>query len=159
MTSCPTNKSCSSACRTWALLLGMMQPKQCNVLLLDIHSILTCLLAFVCRRETTMRAPARGWRSWWREWKTPRRSVKCRAPSRWRVTSTVRRSVRVLEIWTGFYNTSSDRLFPWQQGLWECHGSNITADIIRRGGSCSWCHVSRRTQLSRWRNLQLLQHI
>lgn len=56
-------------------------------------------------------------------------------------------------------NTSSDRLFPWQQGLWECHGSNITADITRRGGSCSWCHVSRRTQLSRWRNLQLLQHI
>lgn len=56
-------------------------------------------------------------------------------------------------------NTSSDRLFPWQQGLWECHGSNITADITRRGGSCSWCHVSRRTQLSRWRNLQLLQQI
>lgn len=56
-------------------------------------------------------------------------------------------------------NPSSDRLFPWQQGLWECHGSSITADITRRGGSCWWCHVSRRTPLSRWRNLQLLQRI
>ena len=70
----------------------------------DIRSILTCLLTFARRQETTMRAPARGWRSWWREWKTPRRSVRCRAPSRWRVTSTVRRSVRVLDtFWTGFW--------------------------------------------------------
>lgn len=60
-----------------------------------------CLLAFVCRRETTMRAPARGWRSWWRGWRTPRRSVKCRAPSRWRVISTARRSVSALDAWTG----------------------------------------------------------
>lgn len=53
----------------------------------------------------------------------------------------------------------SDRLFPCQQGLWVCRGSNITADIIRRGGSCSWHHVSRRTQRNRWRKPPLLQHI
>lgn len=53
----------------------------------------------------------------------------------------------------------SDRLSPCQQGLWVCHGSNITADIIRRGGSCSWHHVSRRTQLNRWRKFPLLEHI
>lgn len=51
-----------------------------------------------------MRAPARGWRSWWGEWKTPRRSVKCRAPSRWRATSTVRRSVSAMDVWKGFWN-------------------------------------------------------
>lgn len=109
-----------------------------------------------------MRAPARGWRSWWGEWKTPRRSVKCRAPSRWRVTSTVRRSVSAMDVWKGFLKCNplpSDGLFPCQQGLSVCRGSNTTADITRRGGSCSWCHVSRRTQLNRWRTLQLLQRI
>lgn len=57
----------------------------------------------------------------------------------------------------GKRDPSSDRLFPWQQGLWECHGSNITADITRRAGSCSWCRVSRRPPRSRWRNL--LRHL
>lgn len=56
-------------------------------------------------------------------------------------------------------NAPSDRLFPCQQGLWVCRGSNITADIIRRGGSCSWHHVSRRTQLSRCHHCSIFKFL
>lgn len=42
-------------------------------------------------------------------------------------------------------------LFFWssQQGLWGCHGSNITAGITRRGGCLSWCPASRSLLLNR----------
>lgn len=45
-----------------------------------------------CRRETTMRALARGWRSWWRGWRTHPRYIRCTVFP-WRVTCCVRRSV------------------------------------------------------------------
>lgn len=43
-----------------------------------------------------MRALARRWRSWWKEWNTHPRSVKCTVFCRWRVTCYVRRSVSVV---------------------------------------------------------------
>lgn len=47
-----------------------------------------------------MRALVRRWRSWWREWNTLPRSVKCRVFCRWRVICTVRRSVSALDVCT-----------------------------------------------------------
>lgn len=102
-----------------------------------------------------MRALERRWRSWWREWKTLPRSVKCRVSCRWRVTCTVRRSVSgpdvCAEAWCSDLNPLWHVLcsFLSQQGLWVCHGSNITASITRGRDSWSCRPASRSLRLSR----------
>lgn len=106
-----------------------------------------------------MRALARRWKSWWREWNTHPRSVKCRVFCQWRVICTVRRNVSVPDDCTEAWFCSSSRLnHCWrrlssfcslQQGRWVCHGSNIIASITKREGCWSWCLVSRNLQLNR----------
>lgn len=39
-----------------------------------------------------------------------------------------------------------------EQGLWGCHGWNITAGITRRAGCSPWCPVSRSLQPNRYWN-------
>lgn len=124
-------------------------------ILLVLHILKCCLFFFPARQETTMRALGRKWWSWWREWNTPHRYIKCTVFFRWRVICTVRRSVSVLNVYTGaqyMYNpllTKAVWLLLSQQGLWGCHGSNIIAGITRRGDCWSWCLVNRRRQLNR----------
>lgn len=161
MTSCPTNKSCSSACRMWALFLEVVQPELCNALWLDIHPILTCLLAFYLQTRNHYESTRDGMEELMKRMKNPSQICKMQSSIPMEGYLYCQEKCACAGDLDRFLkrNTSSDRLFPWQQGLWECRGSNITADITRRGGSCSWCHVSRRPQLSRWRNLPLLQRL
>lgn len=129
-------------------------------------------LVSVCRQETTMRALGRRWRSLRRGWWIHRRSVRCRVSCPWRVICTARRSVSEQKIIiTHFISTFVARARSFinftsftfalfvslifssrEQGLWGCHGWNITAGITRRAGCSPWCPVSRSLQPNRYWN-------